>query len=274
VVEGEDAASYLQGQCSQDLSGLATGESLLSFLLSPRGKVDALVRVVRLEGSRFVVEVEEGFGGAVHDRLARFKVRVKATLRPTRLALVEVRGPLADAVATHAGSLARLAVDWPGYRGVDLLGETVSLPPGVLAGDPQAFEAARIEAGVPAMGRELTPDTIPHETGIVERAVSFTKGCYTGQELVARLDARGAHVARRLVGVVAPGAPAGALAPGDGLRDAGRVVGEVTSASFSPRLAGAIGLAYLRRAVLTPCELEVVRAEAVVGRASVRDLPL
>ena len=90
----------------------------------------------------------------------------------------------------------------------------MDVPPG----DPAAFEAARIEAGVPAMGREITDKTIPQEAGaLVEHAVSFTKGCYTGQELVARLDARGNNVARRLRGVVLP--PAATKAgPGIGAR--------------------------------------------------------
>ena len=73
---------------------------------------------------------------------------------------------------------------------------------------PEAWEAARIEAGMPVNGRELAEGTIAAEVGLVERTVSFTKGCFTGQELVARLDARGSKVARRLCGVVFDG-PAG-----------------------------------------------------------------
>ena len=98
-------------------------------------------------------------------------------------------------------------VRWPGLEGVDVLagggGARLATAWRSPSGDPAAFEVARIEAGVPAMGRELTEKTIPQEAGsLVEHTVSFTKGCYTGQELVARLEARGANVARRLRGVV------------------------------------------------------------------------
>ena len=79
-----------------------------------------------------------------------------------------------------------------------------SLPEGVVACGAEAVEACRIVSGIPAMGTELTAKTIAAEAGLVERTVSFTKGCYTGQELVARIDARGSNVPRRLVGVVAP----------------------------------------------------------------------
>ena len=104
---------------------------------------------------------------------------------------------------------------WNGWTGVDLLGpedvvlgpDAAALPDGVTACGAEAVEACRIVSGIPAMGTELTGKTIAAEAGLVERTVSFTKGCYTGQELVARIDSRGSNVARRLVGVVAPAGP-------------------------------------------------------------------
>jgi folate-binding protein YgfZ len=137
-------------------------------------------------------------------------------------------------------------------------------------GDPAAFEVARIEAGVPAMGRELTEKTIPQEAGsLVEHAVSFTKGCYTGQELVARLEARGAKVARRLRGVVLDPA-------GEGLDDAtlvlaDREVGRLTSVAWSPRFAAPVALAYVRRDVVLP---EVAKLAPGGAGAEIRELPL
>ena len=111
---------------------------------------------------------------------------------------------------------------------------------------PDAYEAVRIEAGVPAMGAELTERTIPAETGIVDRTVSFTKGCYTGQELVARIDSRGGHVPRHLRGVVLSGpAPAGATLEVDG-----KNVGALTSVGRRPD--GAVALAYVGRDVAPP----------------------
>ena len=110
----------------------------------------------------------------------------------------------------------------------------------------EAYEAVRIEAGVPVMGAELTDRTIPAETGIVDRTVSFTKGCYTGQELVARIDSRGGHVPRHLRGVVLAGpAPAGATVEVDG-----RNAGALTSVARRPD--GAVALAYVRRDVPIP----------------------
>ena len=130
-----------------------------------------------------------------------------------------------------------------------------TLPDGITACGADAVEACRIVSGIPAMGTELTNKTIAAEAGLVERTVNFTKGCYTGQELVARLDSRGSNVARRLVGVVAPAgeeaqAPAPALARGMTLHagdaPAGdapaedKVVGSITSAAWSPEL-GSLG---------------------------------
>ena len=103
------------------------------------------------------------------------------------------------------------AVAWPGFSGVDLLGPPPPAERSAWIGDevvrcgPEAWEAARIEAGVPRNGREIGEGTIAAEVGLVDRTVSFTKGCFTGQELVARLDARGSKVARRLGGVVFDG---------------------------------------------------------------------
>jgi folate-binding protein YgfZ len=120
------------------------------------------------------------------------------------------------------------------------------------------------------MGRELTEKTIPQEAGsLVEHAVSFTKGCYTGQELVARLEARGANVARRLRGVVLDPA-------GEGLDDvtlvlADREVGRLTSVAWSPRFAAPVALAYVRRDVVLPAVAKLTPGGA---GAEIRELPL
>ncbi|MDQ2726238.1 MAG: hypothetical protein M3Y36_12200, partial [Actinomycetota bacterium] len=110
---------------------------------------------------------------------------------------------------------------------------------------------------------ELTERTIPAETGLIERTVSFTKGCYTGQELVARIDSRGSKVARRLCGLRLSGAGSGSgssdILAGAGLRSDGKDVGSITSATRSPRL-GPIALAYVRRAIDLGATVEVVVA--------------
>ena len=278
VVEGPDAFSYLQGQLSQDLTSVAPGSSAESLLLSPQGKMVALVRVSVVAPDRIVIDTASPAGEAVLERLARFRLRVKADLVPVGWHCLALRGPRAEeALAAitrtrHPELTASFA--YPGLAGSDAFFD--ELPPeaevasaaGVTA-DPEALEAARIEAGVPAMGSEIGESTIPHETGVVERTVSFTKGCYTGQELVARIDARGANTPRRLRGVEleagSPTVPAGTtIAAGE------RTLGSITSVARSPRTGGPVALAYVRREVTPP-------APCTVGpghEATIRALPL
>ncbi|HEX2040010.1 MAG TPA: hypothetical protein VHF47_09810, partial [Acidimicrobiales bacterium] len=202
VVEGPDAESFLQGQLSQDVAGLAVGDDAVSFLLQPQGKVVALVRVRREATDRFLLDVDAGWGGAVVERLNRFKLRVRCE------------------IAT---------------RGTERM-------------SPPWGDGDRLDAGWPAMGKELDEDTIPAETGLVERAVSFTKGCYTGQELVARIDSRGGHVPRHLrrLALDAEGVPEGAA-----IEVEGKERGRVTSVT------GRAALAYVHRTVETPATVAV-----------------
>jgi folate-binding protein YgfZ len=245
-VRGPDALAFLDGQLSQDLKAMASGDVGDALLLQPQGKVVALLRVARVEDDTFVLDTDAGFGGAVIERLERFKLRTKADITTIEgWRCLAVRGP-------NAARVAGIANDWPGLPGVDVVGVDAAVPDGVVLVDPAAYEAARIEAGVPVMGRELTDATIPAEaTGVVERAVSFTKGCYTGQELVARVDSRGGNVARRLAGVELDGtdvpAPGSALTMPDGAP-----AGVITSAAISPRTGGVVALAYVPRKVAIP----------------------
>ena len=270
VVEGPDAWSWLQGQLTQDLDGLEVGDARDTLVLSPRGKVDSAGRVWRRDDERFVLEVEAGFGEALEARLARFRLRVKASLARTALRVAESRGPGAEELRGEGA----VAVDWPGFVGWDVLLEGGTEAPAGFDGHPGAFEAARIEAGLPLLGRELTEATIPQEAGdaFVARTVSFTKGCYTGQELVARLDSRGSNVPRRLCAVVCEGAE---LVPGDELVAGEAVAGELTSAAWSPGLGASVGLAYVRRSFATPLAVAVHRpGREARPEAEVRALPL
>ena len=246
-VTGPDAASYLQGQCSQDLAPLAMGQTTETLLLSPQGKLEAYLRVTRTADDGFLLDVEDGFGPTVLERLQRFRLRVKADLTPVALQCLSARGPDARAAVAAVVAEARLDFSWGGAAGVDLLGSAVeaSSAPVHWCG-PAAWEALRVEAGIPVMGAELDGRTIAAEAGLLERAVSFTKGCYTGQELVARLDARGNRVARHLRGLVGEAGPgavpdAGDAAPpwpaGAEVADAatGKTVGTVTSSAWSDR---------------------------------------
>ena len=246
VVEGPDASGYLQGQLTQDVAALVVGASAWSFVLAPQGKVDALVRVARADAERFVLDTDAGWGEALGDRLARFKLRTRAEFTSTRLRVLAVRG--AESGASGGVPLASL---WSGEPAVDLsepIGPAPGREPTGLVGPAPGrelsageWEAARIAAGVPVMGAELTERTIPAETGLVPLTVSFTKGCYTGQELVARIDSRGSNVARhlRLLRSADP------LVAGTELTRDGKVVGAVTSASSI----GPVALGYVGRAV-------------------------
>ena len=258
--------TFLQGQLSQDIARLAAGESTWALLLQPQGKVTAFLRVLRSGEEELVLETDAGFGAAVIERLNRFKLRVKCDLDPLAWRCVAVRGPAAHDVVDGG-----VVADWPGLAGVDVVGESPAAPDGVRVCSLEAYEAVRIEAGIPVMGRELDEGTIPAEAGVVDMSVSFTKGCYTGQELVARIDSRGGNVPRRLRGVIlGDGAmpPAGATIHADG-----KETGRLTSVAFSPRAGAAVALAYVRRAVETPADV-VVEWDGGSSPARVEALPL
>jgi folate-binding protein YgfZ len=276
-VAGPEAVSYLQGQLSQDVEALSAGASAESLLLSPQGKIDALIRVTRTADDELLIDVDGGHGEAVVARLRRFKLRTKVDIEALDWRCLELRGPRATDVArtTHGWAGLTLPADWPGLPGVDLVGEEPAVPDGVRLCGSAAWDAVRVEAGVPRMGAELTERTIPAEAGVVERAVSFTKGCYTGQELVARIDSRGRRVPRHLRGLVLGGAdtpPVGAAVVGEGGQGE-RELGQLTSVALSPTLGGPVALAYVRREVEPPAEIIVRWGE---GEASgrVEALPL
>jgi folate-binding protein YgfZ len=276
-VDGPDAATWLQGQLSQDLEAVGEGGSADALLLSPQGKLEALVRVTRRHPDSFLLDVEGGFGERVRGRLERFKLRVKAEITDLPWRCLSLRGPGSGAAAASVASVEppwlALSADWPGLAGVDLAGTAATVPGGVVMCGPAEWEAARVEAGIPRMGVELDDRTIPVEAGLNERAVSLTKGCYTGQELVARLEARGNKVARRLRGITLEGSdppPPGAavLLPAED-----KTVGTVTSSAFSPSLGEAVALAYVRREVAVAAEV-IVRWDETESPARVRELPL
>ncbi len=289
-VSGPEALGYLQGQCSQDLAALQVGGSTESLLLSPQGKIDAYLRVSRVADEDFVLDTDSGVGPVAQARLERFRLRAKVEIAPLAWECIGIRGPDASAAARSgsAGPAMTVPVVWPGLVGIDLLGPAPAAGPlawvdeTVPRADAGSWEAARIEAGIPVGGREITEATIAAEVGLVDRTVSFTKGCFTGQELVARLDARGSKVARRLCGVVGmPSDPDAGLPPvGTAVLTADRAhtVGALSSVAWSPGIGGWVALATLHRRVAPP-EPVVLRWDdasgiAVEAAAEARPLPL
>jgi folate-binding protein YgfZ len=203
-VVGPDAVTYLQGQLSQDIAGLALGASALSFVLEPQGRIVALARVHRAGEEHVDIDVDPGVGDSVTARLNRFKLRTKAELMLTPdVPYLVYRGP----DAAPAGAVVPTV---PGAAGWDLP-HTHDVPDALARVPDTVLDALRVLAGVPA-ARDLDERAVPAETGLVEAAASFTKGCYTGQELVARMDSRMAQPPRHmaLVAGLRPAPPVGA----------------------------------------------------------------
>jgi folate-binding protein YgfZ len=274
-VVGRDAHSYLQGQCTQDLSGIALFESRDALLLSPQGKFEAEIRVTSLGDEELVVDCAPGYGADVLARLSRFKVRIKADLVLETWPAVELRGPDANRiVGASSPSLLAIVVDRPGWQGVDLIGPSAVRPPGIPEGDPQAFEVARIEAGVALMGSELTERVIPEEADVVRRTVSFSKGCYTGQELVARIEARGNNVPRHLLGVVISTDDASGISAGAEIEVDGGPVGSLTSLAWSPVRGAIVALGYVKRGVEVPTSATVASTDGRPFPALISTLPI
>jgi folate-binding protein YgfZ len=243
IVSGVDTFSFLQSLVSQDVDGLAEGAVVSSLLLTPKGKVDSWFRLVRV-GDDAWLDCEPGFGDGLAASLTRFKLRVKAEItRPSDpWGMVAIRG--SDAPDVPAGCRA-IPVEWSTGAGVDVIGPRSGLKAIAALGlDADGYEQARIESGVPRLGADLDESTIPQEAWLDRDSVSFTKGCFLGQELVARIDTRG-HVNRRLRRI-RPRDAAQVLASGTEIDVDGKVVGQVTSA------VPGIALGYVRHEVDPP----------------------
>lgn len=248
-IKGDDAESFLQGQLTQDVTKIKTGESTWSFLLNPDGKVSSWLRVSRLEGNHFLIDVDQNAGEQTLKRLMRFKLRVECNIDLEEWDWLAIRGHGSQnyGMETNENFIAAPA-NWSLTEGFDLIGKSVSSPEGLIKESTQLFEFLRILNGIPAIGKELTEKTIPAETGLVERSVSFTKGCYTGQELVARLDSRGNKVPKHLRIIYSTAE----IIKGDLVEVNAETVGEITSASsFEDEF---VGLAYISRKIEPPLE--------------------
>jgi len=232
-VTGRDAASYLHSQASNDISSLAVGSSCYAFFLDPGGKVVSLVRVTRLAADDFLLDLDRGGLADLLPRLERFKIRVAVNVEPVELTCESHRGSRPASVDPTG-----ICVDawWGDEDSVDVL--FVDDTSG--SDTSSELEAERVGSAWPRLGSEIEPgSTFPAATGVVSRAVSFTKGCYPGQELVERMDSRGADAPFSLRRID----DAAGLVVGHEIVREGVIVGTVTS------VAGGRALAYVRRNV-------------------------
>jgi folate-binding protein YgfZ len=198
IVSGTDAGDYLQTQLTQDVLGLAVGDSAWSFLLKPKSEIIALMQVSRAADQEYILEMESGWGDTVRDTIDEFLGRMDVSFEQTT-------------------------------------GE-FDLPD----------ENDRIAAGWPRMGREIDGQVTPAMTGIVSDTIAFEKGCYTGQEFVARVHHRDAAPPKRLVRLAFDGAAK--VKDGDQIVVDGEEVGVVTS------VATGVALGYLKRGCQVPSD--------------------
>lgn len=189
VVQGDDAQTFLHSQLANDIASLDVGTSIHSLLLEPTGHVSALVRVVRHEDTVFTLDVEAGFADAVIARLQRFVLRAKVTMRRSDWVVRAFRG--SDAVSEIGVGPGRAIPYWDSVDEIDVVGDVSHLPTLGEVTEPERIDYLRADARWPKLGVDVLVGDIPGTTGILSVAVSFTKGCYPGQELVERMDSRG-----------------------------------------------------------------------------------
>lgn len=312
AVGGPDRADYLQGQLTNDVGSLADGRGCYTAYLTPQGRVVADAEVLRAANhllldvhatvaaslvSRFQelvftedVQIEDwseawrSFGMAG----ARAAARLGAGLRASGVDLDEgMLESLAEHQVVHrdapGGRVVVARTDALGVRQYDVWAQNAVAPAvraalvetGCPEADAETLQTIRVERGRPVFPDDLD-GVIPLEAGIESRAISFTKGCYVGQEVIVRVVQRGhGRVARRLVGlrIDASGLEGMAPAPGSSLRRDAREVGRVTSVVRSPALGQVIGLAYVMRDLAEPDTRLVVDTIAGHREATVAPLP-
>jgi tRNA-modifying protein YgfZ len=278
MVRGADAAEFLQGQLTNDIEALEPGSGCYAALLDRKGHMQADMRVLRLSTGDLWLDTEAEAFGAVERHLRMYSIGREAEIDDAsgEWAMLSVIGPAASE-ASGAGPLtgehAQREYSRDGVQiiavatelGLDLMtraqqaGELKTLLTSADAVDvtEAAAEILRVESGRPRFGREMTTATIPQEAGIDARAVSFTKGCYIGQETVARLHYKG-KPNRHLRGLRLEST----VVDGEEIRLGDRAVGQVGTAVLSPAH-GPIALAIVRREAEPGARVEI--GDAAVG---------
>lgn len=279
-VAGRDRADFLQGLLSNDIAALSPGSGCYATMLTPQGRMIADMHVFAGR-DRMLLDVDGGVADRLRERLDDlvFTEDVRVEDLTAGSATCGLHGPGARevvaaltgapagrmgvcdhrAIALEAGSGVAARTDDLGVEGYRVMVERPAVKAlrrtlvaaGAVAVERAACETVRVESGRPAFPIDMDGETIPLEAGIADRAISFDKGCYVGQEVVIRILHRGqGRVARRLVGLTLE-QPAAADSPlpvrGAAILGGDGEVGRVTSAVFSPSLGAVIALGYVRR---------------------------
>jgi tRNA-modifying protein YgfZ len=259
-VRGPDAVDYLESQLTNDIAPLAPGDGCYAALLNRKGHLRSDLRVLLVDPERAWLVAEADGAERLAAHLGMYRIGRDVEVEPRELAVISLIGPASAAaigidapLPEHShrpvavgGADARAVATEDGF---DLIVNAAAQEDlaaalearGVPAVGEPAAEIVRVESGRPRLGREMTTETMPAEAGIADRAVSFTKGCYIGQETVARLHYRG-RPNRHLRGLRL----AASASAGDVVQHGDREVGRIGTAAISPAH-GPIALAILRR---------------------------
>jgi len=297
VVSGGDRRSWLHALLTNDIESLKAGEGSYAAYLTPQGRMISDLYVYEL-GDAILLVVSRDVAADLLVRLDRFVFAEDVQLGNATDTFwsITVVGPEAARVvgAAVTGVAAEVIAGWPehanqrvqfagepgvllrtadtGARGFEImvpaalgaaLGDAL-MSAGAIAVDDDTAEAIRIEGGVPRFHRDMSEDTIPLEAGIEGRAISMSKGCYVGQEVIVRVLHRGhGRIAKKLVGLTVEGE--GVPAEGARIDVSGREVGHVTSSARSPALKRPIALGYVHRDFVEPgTRVTIAGAPAIV----------
>jgi folate-binding protein YgfZ len=245
AVRGGEAVQFLDGMITNDMKTLVDGGRILAAFPDAKGRLIAVVRIVR-QGERFLIETEEATHQKVHDNLMRFTMagdffvedlsEEYSYIKVWDRSFIPITPPFIE-FDTRGGT------DYFVHHedASDFVGELKYLD--AVDVSDELYDTLRIESGVPLFGVDMDETTVVPELGLDEM-ISYTKGCYVGQEIIARIHFRG-HVAKRLTGVVA-GADTNLVKNTELLTEEGKSAGRVSSVTISPKLQRPIGLAYVR----------------------------
>ena len=229
-VTGDDRVDFLHGQCTNDVKRLAVGESCYAAFLDAKGKMRGEGHIIRRIDA-FLLELNPGLTSS----LEKFIITEDVTIEDVTARMGEWL-----IIGEQTANLPAEAITFEHPLGLGVISEE----PIAETIDRETLEILRIEAAIPRWGMDMDESTIPNETGLEKRAISYDKGCYIGQETIARIKTYG-HVNRRLVQLGCAGG--GLPARGERVLGESREVGRVTSSAFSSRLGKPLALGYVRR---------------------------